>query len=169
MTLNVFHRSKDDVIDEPQRAFYPQAVSWSVKEVGVWVRELGLPAWVDRFREHRIQGDTMFSLNEQNLLEMGVTAIGDRLYIVDCLQSLYEELTAWKKKQEAVRSQAHPTRMLGGTTTGASSAHQDVGGSSNKLVQTLLSQGYTMAEIVSVMKSRPDLAAYLGVGRTGGR
>ena len=35
----------------------------------------------------------MFSLTEPVLAEMGVSKIGDRLYLVDCLQSLYEELT----------------------------------------------------------------------------
>ena len=32
----------------------------------------------------------MFALSEPALLEIGVTKIGDRLYLVDCLQSLHE-------------------------------------------------------------------------------
>ena len=32
----------------------------------------------------------MFSLTEPTLAEMGVSRIGDRLFLVDCLQSLYE-------------------------------------------------------------------------------
>lgn len=44
-----------------------------------------------------MQGDVMFSLKEETLAEMGMSRIGDRLFLVDCLQALYEELTAWKK------------------------------------------------------------------------
>jgi hypothetical protein len=84
-----------------------EVVSWSVKEVAKWVRALGLPEWEGVFTKHRIQGDVMFSLTEQALKEMGVSRIGDRLYIVDCLQSLYEELTSWKKKSQ-VRSPGAP-------------------------------------------------------------
>ena len=84
-----------------QRAGLPtEVVSWSVKEVAGFLRALGLSEWTEAFLKHRIQGDVMFSLTEPTLLEMGVSKIGDRLYLVDCLQSLYEELTAWKQARE---------------------------------------------------------------------
>ena len=55
----------------------------------------------------------MFKLKEENLAEMGVNRIGDRLYVVDCLQSLYEELTTWKKAQsDKVRAKVSPTANL---------------------------------------------------------
>eukprot|EP00965_Chrysotila_dentata_P161290 5326101-Pleurochrysis_carterae.AAC.1 len=168
-----------------QRVGLPiQAVSWSVKEVAAWVKALGLPEWVDAFEQHRIQGDVMFSLNEENLKEMGVTAAGDRLYIVDCLQSLYEQLTSWNKKQESVKMQVDPSRMLGGggasTPTGYAGAYGGGVGSSqassgaaggaaslaaNPLIQKLLAQGYSMTEILTLVQSRPELMAQLGLGR----
>ena len=84
-----------------QRAGLPlEVVSWSVKEVVGFLRALGLGEWTEAFLTHRIQGDVMFSLKEETLVEMGVSKIGDRLYLVDCLQSLYEELTSWKAARE---------------------------------------------------------------------
>lgn len=77
-----------------------EVVSWSVKEVAGFLKALGLAEWVEVFLTHRIQGDVMFSLTEPTLAEMGVRKIGDRLYLVDCLQSLYEELTSWKQAKE---------------------------------------------------------------------
>ena len=84
-----------------QRAKLPlEVVSWSVREVVTFLNALGLGEWAENFLTHRIQGDTMFSLKEELLKEMGVAKIGDRLYFIDCLQSLYEELTAWKNARE---------------------------------------------------------------------
>ena len=53
----------------------------------------------------------MFALSEPALLEIGVTKIGDRLYLVDCLQSLHEEITSWKTGQG---SRTEQPRQLGG-------------------------------------------------------
>ena len=97
-----------------------EVVSWSAKEVAGFLRALGLAEWTEAFLKHRIQGDVMFSLTEPTLLEMGISKIGDRLYLVDCLQSLYEELTAWKQAKEkagaakAARASAVPALPGGG-------------------------------------------------------
>ncbi len=45
----------------------------------------------------------MFAMSEPALVEIGVAKIGDRLYIVDCLQSLHEEITSWKSGQDNIR------------------------------------------------------------------
>jgi hypothetical protein len=85
-----------------QRAKLPlEVVSWSVREVAGFLSVLGLGEWTEAFLTHRIQGDVMFSLTEPTLAEMGVSKIGDRLFLVDCLQQLYEELTSWKKARES--------------------------------------------------------------------
>ena len=63
----------------------------------------------------------MFSLSEPALLEIGVSKIGDRLYLVDCLQSLHEEVTSWKTGQGNTRAGIDPTRMLGGVSSGPAS------------------------------------------------
>ena len=45
------------------------------------------------------QGDVLFSLTEQNLNEMGVGKVGDRLLITDITQTLYEQITGWSATQ----------------------------------------------------------------------
>ena len=146
-----------------------------MKEVAHWVSELGLEQWSTTFLAHRIQGDVMFSLKEETLKEMGVERIGDRLYIVDCLQSLYEELTNWKKKLESRQfgtaggaaasvSAGGQQKVLpapggatggGGGVSGATKAAQDA------LVDKLLRQGYSMADIMGLLRSRPEILAQL--------
>ena len=105
-----------------------EVVSWSAREVAGFLRALGLSEWTEAFLTHRIQGDTMFSVTEPTLAEMGVSKIGDRLYLVDCLQSLYEELTAWKssreKKMQAARTQAVPALPGGGSSGGGQPARK---------------------------------------------
>jgi hypothetical protein len=90
-------------------------VSWNSKEVSIWVEALGLAEWKPAFEKHRVQGDVMFALSEPALLEIGVTKIGDRLYLVDCLQSLHEEVTSWKTGQG---SRSEPRQLGGGPTSG---------------------------------------------------
>jgi len=163
-----------------QRAGLPtEVVSWSVKEVAGFLRALGLSEWTEVFLKHRIQGDVMFSLTETTLAEMGVSKIGDRLYLVDCLQSLYEELTAWKQAKE--KSMAGKVRAsvpalpggsgapMGGATHGQ--AQQGMGGGGGggggggrqptALLQQLLSQGYTMQEVLALAQQRPELVSQL--------
>ena len=68
------------------RAEAPHGVWRHVAQVAGFLRALGLAEWTETFLTHRIQGDVMFSLTEVTLAEMGVAKIGDRLYLVDCLQ-----------------------------------------------------------------------------------
>ena len=77
---------------------------------------LGLAEWKPAFEKHRVQGDVMFALSEPALLEIGVMKIGDRLYLVDCLQSLHEEVTSWKTGQGSMRSE--PRQLGGGPSSG---------------------------------------------------
>jgi len=166
-----------------------EVVSWSVKEVVRWVEALGLHEWAPLFLSHRVQGDVMFSLTEVTLKEMGMARIGDRLFTVDCLQSLYEELTSWKKRRETVQATVDPARLLGG---GASAAPQggvtsagrgyataspsgagagsagtggrgSAGAGASSVLQQLLAQGFSLQEVYALAKSRPDLAAKLGL------
>jgi len=160
-----------------QRAGLPiEVVSWSVKEVAGFLRALGLAEWTEAFLKHRIQGDVMFSLTEATLAEMGVKRIGDRLYLVDCLQSLYEELTAWKQAKEASiagKVRATVPALPGGTGAPSSSGGAAYGqaqqaaaaGGRGKqptaLLQQLLSQGYSMQEVLALAQQRPELVPQL--------
>ena len=118
------------------------------------------------------------------LAEMGVDKIGDRLFLVDCLQSLYEELTAWKAAREKAFTQkvratvpalpgggnAGVPQLAGapsasGYGAGAGGGGASGGGSGGRqpsaLLQQLLSQGYSMQEVLALAKQRPDLMAQL--------
>ena len=152
-----------------------EVVSWSVKEVAKFLGALGLAEWTEVFLTHRIQGDVMFSLTEVTLAEMGVSKIGDRLYLHDCLQSLYEELTAWKQAKEkqlrygqgakqkvavpalpgGAGSAAAPTAGYGGGGGGGGYAGGGgggggggAGGKGKALLQQMVNQGYTVEEIM---------------------
>ena len=70
--------------------------SWTVKDVCKVLKAVNLGEYMELFVEHRIQGDVLFSLTEENLREMGVGKVGDRLLITDIAQTLYEQITGWQ-------------------------------------------------------------------------
>ena len=63
------------------------------------LKAVGLEDYMELFVEHRVQGDVIFSLTEENLKEMGVSKVGDRLLITDITQTLYEQITGWSQQQ----------------------------------------------------------------------
>ena len=85
-----------------------QPTAWSVKDVCKVVKAVGLEEYLDLFVEHRIQGDVLFSLTEENLKEMGVDKIGDRLLVTDIVQTLYEQITGWQQQKV---SQSSPSLL----------------------------------------------------------
>merc|ERR1711924_115201 len=58
-----------------------QPTSWTVKDVCKVLKAVGLEDYMELFVEHRVQGDVLFNLTEENLKEMEVDKIGDRLLI----------------------------------------------------------------------------------------
>jgi len=76
-----------------------QPTSWTVKDVCKVLKAVGLEEYMELFVEHRVQGDVLFNLTEENLKEMGVDKIGDRLLITDITQTLYEQVTGWSQEQ----------------------------------------------------------------------
>ena len=73
--------------------------SWTVKDVCKVLRAVGLEEYMELFVEHRVQGDVIFNLSEENLKEMGIAKVGDRLLITDITQTLYEQITGWQATQ----------------------------------------------------------------------
>ena len=73
--------------------------SWTVKDVCKVLKAVNLGDYMELFVEHRIQGDVLFSLTEENLREMGVGKVGDRLLITDITQTLYEQITGWQAQR----------------------------------------------------------------------
>ena len=62
--------------------------SWSVAEVGEWLRRLGLEQHVATFVENEIDGSHLPDLGKEELHELGVTRIGHRLSIEKSLKKL---------------------------------------------------------------------------------
>jgi len=81
-----------------------QPTSWTVKDVCKVLKAVGLEEYIELFVEHRVQGDVIFNLTEENLREMGVDKVGDRLLITDITQTLYEQVTGWQEQKVAAGS-----------------------------------------------------------------
>ena len=79
--------------------------SWSVKDVCKVLKEVGLGEYLQIFVEHRVQGDVLFNLTEENLREMGIDRVGDRLLITDIVQTLYEQVTGWTEQTLSANQQ----------------------------------------------------------------
>eukprot|EP00908_Phaeocystis_cordata_P019726 Transcript_31326.p1 GENE.Transcript_31326~~Transcript_31326.p1 ORF type:complete len:402 (-),score=195.63 Transcript_31326:109-1272(-) len=84
-----------------------QPTSWTVKDVCKVLKAVGLEEYMELFVEHRVQGDVLFNLTEENLKEMDIDKIGDRLLITDITQTLYEQVTGWQQGEASV-PQANP-------------------------------------------------------------
>jgi class 3 adenylate cyclase/predicted ATPase len=62
---------------------------WSAAmDVGVWLRSLGLGEYEKKFRDNRIDADLLPRLKSEDLMEIGVSALGDRLRLLDAIAAL---------------------------------------------------------------------------------
>src|SRR6516164_7266184 len=57
-------------------------------DVGGWLRGLGLGQYEANFRDNRIDADLLPRLTEDRLKDMGVSALGDRLRLLDAIAAL---------------------------------------------------------------------------------
>jgi hypothetical protein len=55
-------------------------------DIVVWLRSLGLGKYETAFREKEIDETVLPSLTEEHLKQLGVTALGHRLKLLDALQ-----------------------------------------------------------------------------------
>jgi class 3 adenylate cyclase len=65
-------------------------------DVVVWLRGLGLGKYAAAFRENEIDEAVLPSLTHENLKELGVTALGHRLKLLDAIALLRADTTAPK-------------------------------------------------------------------------
>ncbi|MBR0799278.1 AAA family ATPase [Bradyrhizobium jicamae] len=64
---------------------YWQAVEGAVMDVVAWLRSLGLGKYEAAFRENEIDETVLSSLTHETLKELGVTAVGHRLKLLDAI------------------------------------------------------------------------------------
>jgi hypothetical protein len=57
-------------------------------DVVVWLRGLGVDKYEAAFRENEIDETVLPSLTHENLKELGVTALGHRLKLLDAIAAL---------------------------------------------------------------------------------
>src|SRR6516164_9201915 len=57
-------------------------------DVGGWLRGLGLGQYEANFRDNKIDADLLPRLTEDRLKDMGVSALGDRLRLLDAIAAL---------------------------------------------------------------------------------
>lgn len=65
-----------------------EASEWGVDEVGEWLNRIGLGEHAAKFKKHKIVGVQLRSLTEAHLVELGMTAIGDRLLLLSELDAI---------------------------------------------------------------------------------
>src|SRR5215470_9381554 len=80
-------------------------------DVVVWLRSLGLGKYEAAFRDNEIDETVLPSLTEEHLKQLGVTALGHRVKLLDAITALRGEASGKTPSVDAA------------TTSSASSAH----------------------------------------------
>src|SRR6266487_2811279 len=63
-------------------------IEGAVMDIVVWLRSLGLGKYEAAFRENEIDETILPTLTHENLKELGVTALGHRLKLLDAIAAL---------------------------------------------------------------------------------
>jgi SAM domain (Sterile alpha motif) len=79
-TLDTFSAPADD-------ARHPR-LQGAVMDIVVWLRSLGLGKYEAAFRENEIDETVLPSLTEEHLKQLGVTALGHRVKLLDAIAAL---------------------------------------------------------------------------------
>jgi class 3 adenylate cyclase len=65
----------------------------AVMDIVVWLRSLGLRKYEAAFRENEIDETVLRSLTHETLKELGVTAVGHRLKLLDAIAAMRRQVT----------------------------------------------------------------------------
>src|SRR5436305_4679654 len=66
----------------------------AIMDLGGWLRSLGLERYEAAFRENEIDETVLPTLTHENLKELGVTALGHRLKLLDAIAALRADTSA---------------------------------------------------------------------------
>ena len=78
-------------------------------DVVVWLRSLGLGKYEAAFRENEIDETVLRSLTHETLKELGVTAVGHRLKLLDAIAALRTDAGAKSSAADAASTSATPS------------------------------------------------------------
>jgi class 3 adenylate cyclase/predicted ATPase len=79
-------------------------------DIVVWLRSLGLGKYEAAFRENEIDETVLPSLTHETLKELGVTAVGHRLKLLDAIAALRGDTTARAASPEPTSTSTSPSR-----------------------------------------------------------
>ena len=93
-------------------------------DVAVWLRSLGLGKYEAAFRENEIDETVLPSLTEEHLKQLGVTALGHRVKLLDAIAALRDDASgkALPLTHDPVQCPERPSRK----PRRAPSSHSDV-------------------------------------------
>jgi hypothetical protein len=83
-------------------------------DVVVWLRSLGLGKYEAAFRENEIDETVLPSLTHEKLKELGVTALGHRLKLLDAIAALRTDAGAKPPSHRPERPSRRPSRAPSG-------------------------------------------------------
>ena len=92
----------------------PPPIVGAPMDIVVWLRSLGLGKYEAAFRDNEIDETVLASLTHENLKELGVTALGHRLKLLDAIAALRGD-----ESQQTPSATAAPARPSAATTTAA--------------------------------------------------
>ena len=78
-------------------------------DIGGWLRSLGLEKYEAAFRENEIDEAVLPSLTHDTLKEIGVTAVGHRLKLLDAIAALRTDAGARARSAESATASAAPS------------------------------------------------------------
>jgi len=78
-------------------------------DVVVWLRSLGLGRYEAAFCENEIDETVLPSLTHETLKELGVTAVGHRLKLLDAIAALSKDASGKTPSTDAVTASSAPT------------------------------------------------------------
>ena len=78
-------------------------------DVVVWLRSLGLGKYEAVFRENEIDETVLPSLTEEHLKQLGVTALGHRVKLLDAIATLRSDASGKTPSVDAATSSSTPS------------------------------------------------------------
>jgi hypothetical protein len=78
-------------------------------DVVVWLRTLGLGKYEAAFRENEIDETVLPSLTEERLKQLGVTALGHRVKLLDAIAALRADVRSKAPSVDAVTPSSAPS------------------------------------------------------------
>jgi hypothetical protein len=71
-----------------KKTYYKNPVTWSPDDVSVWLGDNGFSQYISVFLSNKVSGESIFSLNINDLEEIGVSTLGHRIKILKKIKEL---------------------------------------------------------------------------------